>query len=143
MIEMSDIYSGIARTGAALYSYDIGFSDAATIELNGRYAVMFDPSLFSSIRSLKWALAHENGHCATGCTHKTGSPWDLIERHEHKANRWAFETYLPPQEIQRAISAGYTEPWQLAEWFDIPQADLEAALRFYAQNRNIVFRVVG
>ena len=50
MIEMSDIYSGIARTGAALYSYDIGFSDAATIELNGRYAVMFDPSLFSSIR---------------------------------------------------------------------------------------------
>ncbi len=139
MVELSEIYKGITEIGANIYPYDIDFVDAATIELRGQYAIMFDPNKFDALRTLKWALAHENGHCATGCTHRVSSPWDIIERHEYKANRWAYEQYMPPEEIQQAISAGYTEPWELAEWFDLPQSDVENALSYYTNQRDVSF----
>lgn len=141
MTNLTDIYSDVSNVGASIFPYPIGFTDAATIELHGNYAIMFDPDKFSTIRSLKWALAHEVGHCATGCTHKISSQWDIVERHEHKANRWAYEHYLPPEQIQYALDHGYTEPWQLAEWFDLPQNDIENALYYYINQRQITFDV--
>ncbi|WP_101697023.1 ImmA/IrrE family metallo-endopeptidase [Clostridium minihomine] len=84
---------------------------------------------------MKCVLAHELGHCATGCTHKVSSLLDLIEKHEYKANRWAIEQYIPFDEMSRAIKQGYTERWQLAEYFDMPEPFIQKALNYYFSAR--------
>lgn len=99
--------------------------------MDRQYAIFIDQSKFSTAREMKGAIAHEVGHCATGCTHKVSSPLDLVEKHEFKANRWAIEHYLPFETINDAIEHGYVEPWALAEYFDVPEDFIIKAIRYY------------
>lgn len=139
MVELAAIYKEIEAQDITLFTQDIGFADAAAIEMNGRYGIFLDLSCFDSISKYKAMLAHELGHCATGCTQKVSSPLDLIEKHEYKANKWAIEQYIPFDELQTVIKHGYTERWQLAEHFDLPEQFIQKALDYYfsAQQRNM------
>ena len=119
-MELSVLYRDAQTLDARIYPYNIGFAGAATVEVAGRYGIFVDFDRLGSLQEFKAALAHELGHCATGCTHRVSSPYDLVCRHEYKANRWAIQRYLPFEELQNAVSAGYTEPWQLAEYFQLP-----------------------
>lgn len=135
MVELSAIYNEIESQGITLFTQDIGFADAATIEAGGKYGIFLDLSCFESVPKYKAVLIHELGHCATGCTQKVSSPLDLIEKHEYKANKWAIEQYMPFDELQTAIKQGYTERWQLAEYFDLPEQIIQKALVYYFSAR--------
>lgn len=141
MVELATIYDDIDHQKVRLILYNIGFSPAAVVEHQGRYGLFLDVEQCGGLRKMKEVLAHELGHCATGCTHRLSSQWDIIEKHEYKANRWAFETYFPPQEIAAAIQAGYTENWQLAEWFDMPEEFIQKAVDYYKNARNLQFHM--
>lgn len=125
------MYADLEQQNIKLFTHDIGFVDAATIEMNGEFGIFLDLACFETLKTYREALAHELGHCATGCTHKVSSPCDLIEKHEYKANRWAIENYIPFDELRNAIKQGYTERWQLAEYFDFPESFVEKALDYY------------
>ena len=110
---------------------------------NGAYGIFVDVSRPRDWRQLSWQLAHEVGHCATGCTHKLSSPYDLIARHEYKADRWAITRYLGwRRPLRRAMAAGCTEPWQLAEYFDLPQSAVEQALHYWVDCRGVDFNAL-
>lgn len=131
MVELSAIYNEIETQGVTLFTQDIGFADAATIEADGKYGIFLDLSCFESIPKYKAMLIHELGHCATGCTQKVSSPLDLIEKHEYKANKWAIGQYIPFEQLQEALKQGNTERWQLAEYFDLPESFIQKALDYY------------
>lgn len=141
MTALSKMYHDVRAQGIVLFVYDIGFSDAATLEIDGDYAIFLDFSMYPSIASYKEALAHELGHCCTGCTHTLSSPYDLIAKHEYKADRWAFEHYLPFDELCTAVRYGLTQPWQIAEWMDFPEAYVRRAIAYYTQTRGLRFDV--
>lgn len=138
-MELSVLYHDAQDLDARIYPYNIGFAGAATVEVAGRYGIFVDFDRLGSLQEFKAALAHELGHCATGCTHRVSSPYDLVCRHEYKANRWAIQRYLPFEEMQRAMNAGYTEPWQLAEYFQLPEAAVRRALTYYLRVRGLRF----
>lgn len=135
MILLSDIYAAIDKQGAKMFVYPIDFTPAATIEYGVSYAVFFDPSRCINMAAAKHCLAHECGHCATGATHRLSSRWDIISKHEYKANRWAIENFLPYDTLTAAMQTGLTEPWQLADYFDMPQPFIEAAIEHYAVHK--------
>ena len=141
-MQLCQVYADARRAGARIYAYNIGFTDAATIEWNGAYGIFVDVSRPRDWRQLSWQLAHEVGHCATGCTHKLSSPYDLIARHEYKADRWAITRYLGVEALRRAMAAGCTEPWQLAEYFDLPQSAVEQALHYWVDCRGVDFNAL-
>lgn len=131
MTELSKLYNDLEQRRIKLFTEDIGFTDAASIEMNGEYGIFLDPSCFRTIKTYKECLAHELGHCATGCTHKVSSPLDLVAKHEYKANRWAIEQYVPFEDLQTAFKQGYSEVWQLAEYFDLPESFIKRAVDYY------------
>ena len=130
-MELAQLYSDAQALDTRIFPYSIGFADAATIEQGGQYGIFLDFERLGSLREVKAALAHELGHCATGCTHRVSSPYDLICRHEYKANRWAIQRYLPFETLRRAVQAGYTEPWQLAEYFQLPESIIRQGIDYY------------
>ncbi len=138
MVDLNTLYEDLRKQQVALYPYDVGNEKSVTIELNNKFAIFLDPFRVESIQEMKYILAHEIGHCATGCTHKVCSPLDIVQRHEHKANRWAIERYLPLENINAAIRQGYTEPWQLADYFDLPEGFVQTAIKHYANARQMV-----
>jgi Zn-dependent peptidase ImmA (M78 family) len=139
MIEFSDLYNEIQKQGIYVFQYNVGEHKSVTIEMNKKYGIFIDMTAFSSLRESKRAIAHEIGHCATGATHKTCSPLDLVEQHEYRANKWAVERFLSFDELQQAMQDGYTEPWELAEYFDVSEKAVRWAVQYYTENRGMSF----
>ena len=106
---------------------------------NEKYSIVLDTSKVKTIAQIKTTLSHEIGHCATGCTHHLDSPLDLIGQHEYRANRWAVDRFLPFDKLQQAMQDVYTQPWELAEYFDVSEKAVRWALQYYTENRGLSF----
>lgn len=125
------LYQELQDLGISFFTWDLGEEKAATLELQGRYAIFMDFDNIESEREERVILAHEGGHAATGATHKVSSPFDLIEKHENLANRWAIRQLLPFSRLKSAMADGDTQPYQLAERFEVPEEFVLEACRYY------------
>ena len=139
MFEISDFYHYCKTHQVDVIPYDGCPKPGATIREQGYYAVFLDFTKIPSTRLLRGVCYHELGHVATGALHKVDSPFELAERSEYRANRWAAENYLTKEGFQEAFDAGITDLWQLEEYFDLPESDIRAALRYWTDSRGVDF----
>ena len=139
MFEISDFYHYCKQHQVDVIPFDGCPGEGATIRDQGYYAVFLDFTKIKSTKLLRGVCCHELGHLATGALHKVDSPYELAERSEYRANRWAAENYLTIHAFQEAFDAGFTEIWQLSDYFDLPEADIRAALRYWTDSRGITF----
>lgn len=79
----------------------------------------------------KVMLAHEIGHCQTGAFYNRYSKLNIISKLEYKADKWAIKKLLPEKDLERALVNGYTEVWQLAEYFEISEELIKKAFWVY------------
>lgn len=139
MFELSDFYDFCREHDVDVIPFDGCPQPAATVRDDGYYAIFLDFTQIKSTRLLRGICCHEMAHAATGALHKVDSPYELVERNEYRANRWAAEHYLSHSAFRAAFAAGYTELWQLAEYFDLPEKDVENALHYWTQCKGIQF----
>ena len=121
---------------SAIYLFDF-CGKAATIKMEDYYGIFFDTMANRTIAEEKEIIAHELGHCKTGTTHSISSSFELIERHEYRADKWAVHKLLPFEEYQQALQEGYTEIWQLAERFNVAEDFIRRAIQIY-QNEELI-----
>ena len=88
-------------------------------------ALALNPAAIESGAEEQAILLHEEGHFATGAFYTVQSPYTIRQKQENIANRYIYKRYFPPQRLQSAMAAGLREPWQLAEYFDLPEAMIE------------------
>ena len=139
MFEMSNFYHYCKENQVDVIPFAGCPQPGATIRDGSYYAIFLDFTKIRSTRLLRGVCYHEMGHAATGALHKVDSPYELVERSEYRANRWAAENYLSEQDFRAAFSEGYTEPWQLAEYFDLPESDILAAHSYWTECKGIDF----
>lgn len=139
MFEISDFYQYCRKNDVDVIPFSGCPQPGATIRDQGFYAVFLDFSKIRSTRLLRGVCYHELGHIATGALHKVDSPYELVERSEYRANRWAAEHFLTEDAFREAFQLGYTQLWQLAEYFDLPEADVQNALSYWTQCKGIDF----
>lgn len=139
MFEISDFYDYCKANDVAVIPYAGCPQPGATIRYQGDYAIFLDFTKIHSTRLLRSVCCHELGHAATGALHKVNSPFELVERNEYRANRWAAENFLTDEDFRSAFAEGYTELWQLAEYFDLPEKDVAWALDFWKNSKGIDF----
>ena len=141
MVKLTDIHEDLIANKAQLYFYPLGFAEAATVKHNSadEYGIFLDPAQLHGMADLKAKLAHECGHCATGAVHKANSPFQLIEKVEHRANRWMFERYFTLEQFAEALTLGYRTEWELAEWFEMPEGIVRQAVHYYMCNIGVSF----
>lgn len=137
MFELRDFYNSCKQRDIDVIVYPGIPHPGATIRDGEYYAIFLDFTKIKSTRLLKGVCSHELGHACTGALHKVASPFELVERSEYRANRWAAEQFLPVSEFQEAFAAGYTELWQLAEYFDLPEEVVRNALIYWTERRGL------
>ena len=138
MEKLTDIYRELHDKGVLMFSRALSFSSgsrAACIEMNGSYGLFVDITQLSSLADETVVVAHEAGHISTGSTHALSSPYDLIQRHEYRADKWAIKKLIPKDELEEAMSQGYTEPWDLAERFEVTEEFIKKAVAYYYPER--------
>lgn len=139
MFELSDFYQYCRENQVDVIPYAGCPQPAATIRDGSYYAVFLDFTKIRSARLLRGVCCHELGHVATGALHRVSSPFELIERSEYRANRYMAEHFLSFQDFAKAFSEGYTEPWQLAEYFEMPEEDIRRAHLYWTQSKGMDF----
>lgn len=141
MFELSDFYNHCRKNDIDVIPFAGCPSPGATVRDGSDYAIFLDFTKIRSTRLMRGVCVHELGHAATGALHKVSSPFETVERSEYRAQRWAAEHFLTEADFREAFAAGYTELWELAEYFDLPEEDIKTAYSFWANSRGIDFNI--
>ncbi len=139
MFELSDFYTYCKKNSVEVIPYSGAPAAGATIRDGDFYAIFLDFLKIGSTRQLRGTAMHELGHAATGALHKVSSRYETVERSEYRANRWAAEHCLTEADFREAFASGYTEMWQLVEYFDLPEAEVRNALSYWVERRGVNF----
>lgn len=110
---------------------NIPLTKSMSVHHNGKSYIAIDPNLVESSADGKVKIAHELGHCETGSFYTRHSPLDVLEKHEYRADKWAAHRLIPPESLADAIKDGYTEPWQLAEKFEVTEEFIRRTIYIY------------
>ncbi len=139
MCELSDFYEFCREHQVDVIPFPDSPGPGMTMRDGGYYAIFLDFSKIHSTRLLRGVCYHELGHAATGALHKVDSPYELVERSEYRANRWSAQQYLNEEAFRTAFADGYTELWQLADYFDLPEPQISSALTYWTERKGIDF----
>ena len=101
------------------------------MDADGECYIAIDPRKVASAADEKTKLAHEMGHCVTGAFYNVYSPWDIRQRHENRADKWAIKKLIPKDELELAVADGRTDIWELAEFFSVTEDFMRKAISLY------------
>ncbi|MCK9477957.1 MAG: ImmA/IrrE family metallo-endopeptidase [Firmicutes bacterium] len=133
MQALTNLYNELQKENIVLENLNIANHKAATINIEKDFAVFVDYDKITTLDDEFNVVSHEYGHCATGTTHKVCSPYELISRHEYRANRHAIYKFLPFEKFKEAHYKGYDEFWEIAEYLDLPEKFVRLAYDIYAK----------
>lgn len=139
MFCLSDFYNYCIENDVDVIPFNHLPASAATVRYRGDYSVGLNFEQIRTARQLRTVTMHEVGHLHTGALHKVDSPFQLVEQSEYRADADSFRRYLPVSEIADAMQKGYTEPWQLAEYFDLDEDYIKKALHYWTECRGVDF----
>lgn len=136
-MNLIDLYEYAEQHGIDIDWFDMQRAAALSMPLgDDRYGIAINPNEIQTLADEKSCIAHEIGHCATGSFYNRYSPFDLCQKHENHADKWAIQHAIPEEELNEAVSMGYTTVWELAEYFDVNESLVKKAICLY-QNGNL------
>lgn len=137
MENLNNLCQWLENQDVLLFDRHLDFSNQTTkavtlkLEPAGPVGIFIDRSRMDNHAEELSSLLHESGHFATGTTHHLYSPFDLVERHEYRANKWAVQRALSAEELDEAVATGHTELWDLAEYFGVTEDFMRQAVCWY------------
>lgn len=127
-----ELYEIAAREHICIDSFDLGKREALSfMDSDGECSIAIDQRRIHSSLDEKMKLAHELGHCCTGSFYNQWATADCRRRHENVADKWAIQRFLSENDLDDAVANGFTEIWQLAEFFDVSEEFMKKAVCLY------------
>lgn len=132
MNNLIDLYEYAAHRGIGVFWFSLDSVESLSyMDSDGDCFIAMEPWHIATLAEEKVKLGHELGHCETGSFYNEHATLDMRKKHEIRANRWAYKKLVPEDELLEAITKGYREPWELAEYFDVTESFLRDALDYY------------
>lgn len=133
MKSILSLYRTAEKKQIHIICYTLQETGSMSIEMDGKCYIGIDEAALGNSASARVHLAHELGHCVTGSFYNRYTSFDLRQKHENRANRWAIRRLIPEGALNSAVAAGHTELWDLAELFDVTEDFMQKALAYYTQ----------
>ena len=108
-------------------------SSLSVVLPDGSCSIALDQWKMDTVEKELICLAHELGHCETGSFYTQLSSFDVRQKHENRADKWAIKKLISEDELDQAIADGYTDLWSLAEHFGITEDFMRKAVCLYTQ----------
>lgn len=129
---MLELYEAAEKLGVEIYSGNI--PNCISFSVPGYIAL--DYNLMENGSEERSAAAHELGHCARDAFYTRNDPYYIRKRCENKADKWAIKKLIPKDELIKAVNRGLTEPWELADYFNVTEIMMKKAMWYY-RNGNL------
>lgn len=131
MDKLLDLYSYAESKDIDVDWFTMERAEALSMPIEGGYGIALDPWKLRTIADEYCKLAHEIGHCETGSFYSRYATRDVIQQHENRADKWAIKKIIPKDDLDRAVSEGHTELYDLAEYFGVTEDFMRKAFCWY------------
>lgn len=128
-----DLYTLAEQAGIDVIWFPLQDDCSLALHLLGRYAIAIDPWKMDTVAMETVSLAHELGHCQTGSFYNEHSPFDIRQRHENRADRWAIRRLIPQDAFYLAVSSGCQTAADLADYFGVTEPFARKAICLYTK----------
>lgn len=132
-MDIQELYKSAAEFDIPVLALEIPESGSMSLQTEHRCYIGMDYHVLEDEASERIHLAHELGHCVTGSFYNQWAALDVRQKHENRANRWAYRKLIPQDKLETAIKKGITAPWELADYFGVTEPFLQEAVRYYQQ----------
>ena len=130
-MSINNLYRIAEKQGITIDRFSLKENGSVSVKDGDRLFVGLDEALTGA--SEKVCLAHELGHCQTLSFYNMYSPFDIREKHEKKADRWAIKKLVPKTVFLKALRGGYDNIYSLAEYFGVTTDFMQKAVDYYNQ----------
>lgn len=132
MSDILDLYEYAYSQGIAVECFNLPENISLSImDEAGNCYIAIDPSRTQDNADELCRLAHEVGHCIKGSFYNRYARLDIKQKHENRADKWAITYLIPNERLKQAVSMGFTEPYELSEYFGVPQDFMMKAINYY------------
>lgn len=94
-------------------------------------AIVVDDKQITSQTDENTVLLQELGHYSAGAYYRSTSPFELIEKMEYKADKTAWEKFIPYKKVLALMEIGFTTVTDLAEYFNIDASYMARCIFYY------------
>ena len=105
--------------------------ESMIVDDDGCISIALNSACISTRMYERYLMAHEMAHYRTGTYYKLRSPLQLREKQEYVADTWMVCDLVPVDDLKEAVRQGYTEVWELADYFDVPEKVIRRADEIY------------
>lgn len=128
---MIDLIRKAEDAGITIEYCRIPLNQSISVQDAGGDFVLMDYSLMGAGPKERVHLGHEIGHSMMGAFYNPYAPLDIRQKHENAADKWAIKEFVQPEALADAIKCGYTEIWQLADYFDVTEDFMRKVVCLY------------
>ncbi|MCI8383773.1 MAG: hypothetical protein HFJ33_02750 [Clostridia bacterium] len=107
-METTHLYNKMEEQNIHYINHELLFTKGAIAHCDDLTAIVVDEKQVKSQASENTVLIQELGHYMAGAYYHTNSPYQLIEKMEHKADKKAWEEFFPYEEIKMLMKRGLT-----------------------------------
>lgn len=129
MTEIKDLQEIAQDEDIEIMQADCPESGSVSLLFNGKCYIGIDEKTPEICK--KERTAHELGHCIKGAFYNIYSPYDVISRHEARADRWAIEELIPNNELVEQLKQNVDSIYALAQYFEVSEDFMKKACRYY------------
>ena len=131
-MEIPILYALAQQQNIPVYQFPLpGTGSMSLMDERGQCFIGMDEGVRDGGAQERVHLGHELGHCLTGSFYNRYAAVDCRQRHENQANKWAIQTLIPVDDLDRAVAEGCTEVWELAERFGVTEDFVKKAVCLY------------
>lgn len=132
MKSVRSLYELASQENIEVLRYPMAENGSMSIMLeDGSCYIGIDGSVQDGSAQERVHMGHELGHCLTGSFYNRHSPFDLRQRHENCADKWAIRKLIPVESLDEAVADGCCEIWELAERFGVTEQFIKKAVCLY------------
>ena len=132
MTQVPELYDLARKENIAVLRYPMKANGSMSLmEPDGSCYIGMDDCVSDGGTQERMHLGHKLGHCMTGSFYNIYATVDSRQRHENQADKWAIRKLIPVGELYDAIARGYTELWELADYFGVTEPFMRKAVCLY------------
>ena len=133
MEKKADFYKVAAENNVDVLFYPLPNAKSISTEVYGQCYIGMDNSRSYTCAEEQACLGHELGHCLYGGFYSKSTPFDMIERHEVRADHWYIRRAIPKDVLLGLLREGH-KPWEIAEELNTTEDYVSRAYYYYMDN---------
>lgn len=132
----ADFYKVAAENNVEILRRPLPFTGSMSTEVCGRCFIGLDNSRSYTYAEEQARIGHELGHCLYGGFYSMKTPFDIVERHEVRADHWYIRYAIPKQLLFEMLKQG-RDAYEIAELLDTTEEYVRRAYYYYKENEEL------